>query len=528
MPKLNLTTVSVEHKEVVPPPFQLSPQQTQVIDFATKGRGNGLLIAAAGAAKTTTLVELCKHIRGSKVFVAFNKKIADEIGVKLLKAGVDSQSVRAATFHSFGLQAWKRVAPNVQVKDTKMYDLMEVLSVPRHVRAFSKALVSLAKQSAFGAPGQPTNDDWLAYEDIVEHFDLSDKLYADDFQPDDESEAIALGIEWAQKLLRESDTQDTRLIDFDDMLRTPLFRHATFWKNDWVLIDEAQDTNPARRAMAKEMLRSDGRLIAVGDPRQAIYGFTGASADALDLIKDEFDCTELKLSVTFRCARNIVAYSHKWVPEDHIEAAPNAPEGSVSYMGDIEFRKIVPQKEDAILCRNTKPLIQLALDYIRRKIPAHVEGRDIGQSLLSLCKKWKRPQTIGQLADTLVEWKGAETLRLMEKGQDAKIAALHDRVDSILVIMESLHDDDPIYKLEAAISGLFQDTEGKPVQSITLSTVHKSKGREWDRVYLYGRNVYMPSPFARQLWQIEQEHNLIYVAVTRAKRELIEVERAAP
>jgi len=67
------------------------------------------------------------------------------------------------------------------------------------------------------------------------------------------------------------------MLDFDDQLYLPLLWKLRLFQNDFVFIDEAQDTNPVRRALAKLALRPGGRLIAVGDPRQAIYGFTGAS-----------------------------------------------------------------------------------------------------------------------------------------------------------------------------------------------------------------------------------------------------------
>jgi ATP-dependent exoDNAse (exonuclease V) beta subunit len=63
---------------------------------------------------------------------------------------------------------------------------------------------------------------------------------------------------------------------------------------------------------------------------------------------------------------------------------------------------------------------------------------------------------------------------------------------------------------------------------VTLSTIHKAKGREWPKVFLLGRNRYMPSKYATQDWQLDQEKNLIYVAVTRAQEELIEVRVPLP
>ncbi len=78
--------------------------------------------------------------------------------------------------------------------------------------------------------------------------------------------------------------------------------------------------------------------------------------------------------------------------------------------------------------------------------------------------------------------------------------------------------------LTAALDRMFGDTpEGEAPKVLTLCTVHRSKGREWERVYILGRNRFMPSRWARKAWQMEQEDNLQYVAVTRAKRELINV-----
>ena len=55
--------------------------------------------------------------------------------------------------------------------------------------------------------------------------------------------------------------------------------------------------------------------------------------------------------------------------------------------------------------------------------------------------------------------------------------------------------------------------------TLTLSTCHKAKGREWQRVAILEPEL-MPSKWARQDWQYQQEQNLIYVAYTRTQSEL--------
>lgn len=523
MPNINLSGVPPQGASRSPPPFELTPQQKDAINFCLDPRaGNAILTAVAGSGKTSTLIEICKVLSGSVAFAAFNKKIADEIGRKLLDAGVP-KNVKASTFHSFGFQSWLRVAPRIIVEAKKSDILMDYLSLPRNLRGFCATLVSIAKQAGVGIPSVCKLNDYMAYDAIVEHHDLRDKLFAANrsltfSQVDD---LVGQGIEWAQKLLLASIEDNTTRIDFDDMLYAPLYHQSSFWQNDWVLVDEAQDTNPVRRMLAEAMLKRNGRLMAVGDPHQAIYGFTGASADALDQIRATFNAIELPLTVSFRCPQAVVRHAQQWV--SHIEAAPSAAEGSVSFMDKTVFMQRIPDKTDAIICRNTKPLIQLALFYIRRGVAAHVEGRDIGQSLLALVNRWRQPRTVAEFRVCLGEYTLSEMERLSERGEDAKIEQLQDRVESIYAIMETLRDDDPIERVADKINSIFKDTEGRDVQSITLSTIHKAKGREWNRVFFYGRNIYNPSPFARQLWQIEQENNLIYVGITRAKQELVEV-----
>lgn len=499
--------------------FVPSPQQQAALDFVRSGIGNAILVAVAGAGKTTTLVEICKLISNA-VFAAYNKKIADEIGGKLRAAGIDWKQARAATFHSLGLGYLKKwTGPDIKVNENKVADIMERIGTPKQIRGFVGSLVSHAKQAAIGVRDKNELGDDEFWLRLVDHFGLEEKL---------DAEGAALlasvknGIEVAIEVLHFSLDLDSEEVDFDDMIYAPLIHDIRFsWQYDWVLIDEAQDTNAARRLLAERMLRPGGRLIAVGDPHQAIYGFAGADNNALDLISDAFDCAHLPLTVTYRCPKKVVAHAHQWV--SHIQAHESAPEGEVRYIGLEEFQKLAPEPGDAILCRNTKPLVEMAFDLIRRRIPCHVEGRDIGKGLLALATKWERIKTIGALSNKLHEYEAKETERLIEKGRDAQLGALQDKIATLRVLMGTLPLDSRIDGLRAIIESIFQDTDGNARPTVTLSTVHKSKGREWDRVYLLGRNRLMPSPFATQEWAKAQERNLCYVAVTRAKSELVEV-----
>src|SRR5262249_45049744 len=145
-------------------------------------------------------------------------------------------------------------------------------------------------------------------------------------------------------------------------------------------------------------------LFAVGDPHQAIYGFTGADNDSIDIIKQDFKAKEMPLTVTYRCPKLVVKMAQSWV--SHIQAHESSPEGSIS-MESFEQMMQNPARLDsdaAILCRNTRPLVTAAFSLIRAKIPCRIEGRDIGEQLKKLATRWKSITNISALEEKLEEW----------------------------------------------------------------------------------------------------------------------------
>jgi superfamily I DNA/RNA helicase len=288
------------------------------------------------------------------------------------------------------------------------------------------------------------------------------------------------------------------------------------------MVDEAQDSNPARRILARKLTRDNGRTFFVGDRHQAIYGFTGADNDSMDIIAREFHCRKLPLTVTYRCPKMVVDVARRYVK--HITAHESAPQGEVRTvpMGAWAFeRPKVLKAGDAILCRKTKPLVDEAYALIRAKIPCHVEGRDIGKGLLNLTQKWARVKTVPAFLAKLEEYTEKQVAKFMAKkpAQEAKADAAKDQLETMKVLCEKKAT---LEQVRQDIMDLFKDTEaGEDSKDVTLSTVHKSKGREWHNVYVLGFKEYMPLQAAKLPWEIEQETNLIYVAVTRAQSKLV-------
>jgi len=499
--------------------FVPSVQQAAFLNWVSTGSGSCVLEAVAGAGKTTTLIEAIARTGGGVAILAYNKKIATEIGDKLKARGIDWKTAEASTVHAFGMRTYRKAYPRVKVDTFKVTDIIALMLREQsatfgHLSGFAADVakaVGLAKQRALGVMGKI--DDVKAWFDIIEHFDLFD---------DEEAQDVILElIAFAQAVLLKSNA-NTDIIDFDDMIYMPLIKRMRFWGHKWVFVDEAQDTNPARRAMIRAMLAPGGRVVAVGDRHQAIYGFTGADADSLDLIAADFNAIRMPLTTTYRCPQNVVAFAQQWV--NHIECGEGAPVGSVS---NILLEKLMECRDtfngsSAILCRNTKPLVALAFQIIRANIACRVEGRDIGIGLIKLATKWKKVKTLHGLEVALEKWEQSNVTRALAKRQEAKAQEVMDKVATLQVIIEQCRSKDQhgVSDVVAAINALFSDNVEN---MLTLSTIHKSKGREWNTVYWLDRANTLPSPYARQQWQFEQEDNLCYVAATRAKSNLVEV-----
>lgn len=506
--------------------FIPSKQQAAVFAWVKSGKGNAFVQAVAGAGKTTTIVEAAKLMKGSVLLVAFNNKIKDELVKKIAEHGITHATAR--TFHSIGFEAWKAFTGKkfIKVDGYKISNLMQhqFRNIEREYHAFIRNLIDKAKQMGIGcteAIGPHMAIDNLEnWYEIIERHGLSADI------PDKPEFTVEKGISYAIEVLKESN-KNWNLIDFNDQIYLPLYNNCKFpVQFDWILVDESQDTNEVRRIMARKLMKDHTRMIWVGDVHQAIYGFTGADADAVAKIISEFSCTELPLTVTYRCPKAVVSAAQAYV--SHIEAHESAPQGEVKQMDRADFDKLATFTpiQDAILCRKNAPLIEAAYRLIRLGIPCQIEGRkDLGKLILTILEKWKRVKTLDAFLAKLQDAEDKEVakhttaLGNIKKDKEAHIEALKDRNDTIRALCEGCKDMQCVRDKIESMFGDLEDNKEAP-KRVILSTVHKSKGREWNNVYILGFTEYMPSKMAKQDWQKDQENNLIYVGMTRAQKSL--------
>ena len=273
-----------------------------------------ILEAVAGSGKTTTLVQATKRIPSSArgIYVAFNKRVVDEIKGRL------PSHITASTMHSVGYRAvtahfGKRVDGKADTRKTyKLFDEFTKRD-PRLAEYGATVAKLVAKAKALGivptdVPGTYglVDDTPEAWADLIERFKIEPP--AGDYDP----RRMQTAIEIARNVLRLGLTFDAkhRSIDFDDQLYLVVAYRLPLTRYKWVLVDEAQDISPVQRAMLHAMIAMrTGRLVAVGDAHQAIYGFRGADSDSLAAIAREFRATSFPLSVTYRCPTSVVDLS---------------------------------------------------------------------------------------------------------------------------------------------------------------------------------------------------------------------------
>ncbi len=154
---------------------------------------------------------------------------------------------------------------------------------------------------------------------------------------------------------------------------------------------------------------------------------------------------------------------------------------------------------------------------MKRDVSCRILGRDIGASLISVVKKL-RPINLEDLDKKLGVWLEREVNKAL--AEDRNPERLYDQADCLRFFVDSLDEDSrTVDSLLAKIELMF--TDQPQATRLTLSTVHKAKGLEFETVFILDMEKYMPSRWATQEWAKVQERNIIYVAVTRAKSTLV-------
>lgn len=467
--------------------FTPTAEQAAIVSAATSADANLLIEALAGAAKTSTLVLIAEALPSVDILcLAFNKKIAVEMQERL------PSNCKAMTLNSLGHRVWSEATGRRLTIDTKktfnlMSDAVGKLSAPERKTlgegTFAELMrvVDFGKQCGYVPSGQ---------------FDRAKRLMDDDEffnhieqQLDDTSIGLVRDVTSAGINAAFQGT-----CDFNDQIFMPTIFHGAFPRYALTLVDEAQDLSALNHATLRKMCKR--RIIAVGDSRQAIYGFRGAHEDSMSLLREQFSMTELSLTTSFRLPLTVTEHVRWRAP--HISAAPWAIEGEVKALaswgaGDLPSAA-------AILCRNNAPLFSLAIKLLKAGRHVEVGNADIAKGLLKIMRKFgDRNITQREVLASIDAWE------LKEKDKNKKRAhgGIEDRADCMrLFAAQGTNLADAVAYAEHLCAS---------TGPLKLLTGHKAKGLEFDHVYFLDQQL---------IGHDDQEPNLRYVIQTRAKQTL--------
>lgn len=494
--------------------FEASEYQNEIFNAIEHGVSNIVINAVAGAGKTTTIVSALSLLKDKQVlFIAFNKDI-----VKALKEKIgDVKNVKICTYHSLGYMLLKKTIKD----DNNKLDIDEY----KYRVYLKKNIKDLTINNPYSLGKVKFNTylnnittlvDYARYnlcQSTKEITGIAQKYGLTLIM--DEAEITSKLLKWGK--------ENRNTIDYTDMVWLPYelnLEHPSL-KFDWIMIDEAQDSSLMQQELYKKCIGRGGKFCAIGDNKQCINSWCGADPEAFDKFSQERNTISLSLPISYRCPKKVIERAKVFVPQ--IEAKPGAIDGEVTENENIYN----PLPGDMVLCRNTAPLVELYMSYLRANKKSYIVGKDIGVNFIEMIESTKQEHlsksllsdgVFVRLYEKLFEERG---LMMTKNGLDEKdatfsepIMRLYDSIHSLEVLAEGLDRSDELIE---KIKAIFVDNEKR--DGIRLSTIHKAKGLEADNVYILCPSL-MPSRLAKEKWEVEAEFNLMYVAYTRAKKKL--------
>jgi hypothetical protein len=469
------------------PEWRPTPEQEAAMAaFAT---GDHLVLqAGAGSGKTSTLYMLAASTRRWGRYIAFNRSIANEA------RSTFPHNVKCGTAHSL---AWHAVG--------KRYS--DRLGAPRMSSAKLASLLGINMEVQLGERKiTATGLCYAAQETVLRYCQSADLVIGPQHVPwlkgigeehlHDQLADIVLPYAeriWAD--LRNPERGRARFTP-DHYLKMWALTEPEIRKN-FLLLDEAQDTNPVVERVFNAQ-RGHAQLVMVGDSAQAIYGWRGARD-----VMTGFNGTQLTLSHSFRFGAGLAREANRWLA---IAGAPIRITGSPSIDSGVDIVK----RPHAILCRTNGGAMAEILKLLGAGFRVALVGRG---------------ETLSKLAIAAQELKSGQRtshpeLLLFSTWGEVQDYVEHDPDGRDLQPFVDVIDEHGVDVVLDVIGRLSEES----LADVTVSTVHKAKGREWPTVRIAhdfpepedpcevdSTGEPLPGPID------PAEARLAYVAVTRAR-----------
>ncbi len=311
-----------------------------------------LIIAGAGAGKTEVMarrIAWWTAVEGAPkdgiVAFTFTNKAAEEMNFRIRGAmqrvvapGQDATlgGMYVGTIHSFCLQRLRELDPDTYHNFEVLDDVGRLALVEQ---GFRTPLELDRFHAAIGGGSYWAIEQFLKAYDLLHEFDAFDVAMPASVPPGDPRQEV----EWcAETALRAAVgggrraqafaaaaaryyafLRCRRFLDFSTsqtellrLLRDPATLAAARARASHLVVDEVQDTNPVQDALIRRLVGGDGALTAVGDHRQAIFGFRGGRVELMAELHGELsrarDGAIVELAHNFRSTPRIIALANSW------------------------------------------------------------------------------------------------------------------------------------------------------------------------------------------------------------------------
>ncbi|MFG1663796.1 UvrD-helicase domain-containing protein [Streptomyces sp. Y7] len=451
------------------------------------------LQAGAGTGKTTTLT-LLAHATTTRRgrYLAYNRAIAQDARARF-PATVQCKTAHGLAYAAVGHRYTRRLnAPRRPVWQTG-----QALGITKALRIGDREVTPKALSNATLRTVTRfchTADDAITHHHVPRMRGLDDT--------DLHAQLAAHIVPFARKAWADLQHPEDGAVryDHDHYLKAWALTQPSI-QADFLLLDEAQDTNPVVEQVFLAQ-RDHAQLVMVGDSAQAIYQWRGAKD-----VMTGFDGTQLTLSQSFRFGPDLAAEANRWL---HLADAPIRLTGTPAV--PTELGPVT--QPDAVLCRTNVGAMAQVMTLMAAGYRVALAGG--GGSL----------QALALAARDLKEGRRTHhpELILFPCWSDLQDYAAYDPAGRDLQPLVNLVDTHGTDAILAAVAQLAPELHAQ----ITVSTAHKAKGREWPRVLIAhdfaraednapdeqtGAET-SPDPID------DAEARLAYVAVTRTRQRL--------
>lgn len=467
--------------------------------------------AVAGSGKTTTVIEYAKaRPAGSNIlYVAFNKSVKIEASKRFADIGLNNVTVETA--HSL---AYKYIVFSHQYKvkkqDYKINEIAELLSLKGSGEKHAEYIIAnhIIKFIAYFCNSDKPKVQDLNYLETIT--DPKAKKFVTTFYP---------YIEAQTRLLLSKMNSGAIEITHDFYLKKFQLSNPQLYY-DYILFDEAQD---ASAAMLDVFLKQAATKVIVGDTHQQIYGWRYAINS---LEKANFKTFHLSTSFRFdQAIANLAVKILDW--KDYINDFT-----SIKITGKGKHKT---KQSKAVIARTNLGLLLKAIECVTEQKQLkniYFEGNinsytyaDEGTSLYDVLNLTNGKNHL--IRDSLIkQMKDAKELEeYIDKTEEVQLGMM-------LEIVKKYGDDIP--SIIKKIKDKHISDNNKEKAEIIFSTVHRCKGMEYDIVALVNDFISQDKVEKESEKEdtsnskLNEEINLLYVAVTRAKTELHIPEKLLP